>query len=66
MEPIKEGDRVRYSNEFLVRVCHPHMVNSRAKLVGTVIAIFGREAQIDFGSAFRATSTVEIVHLERI
>jgi hypothetical protein len=65
MEEIKEGDRVRYSDEFLA-TCDPSTGECLVGMEGIVIAIFGSSAQIDLGSAFRATSTIEIVKLKKV
>ena len=65
MEPIREGDRVRYSDKFL-ETCDPRMIECRREMEGTVIGIHGNQAQIDFGSHFRASSMVDIANLQKL
>jgi hypothetical protein len=65
MEPIRVGDRVRYSDKFL-ETCDPKMLECRKEMEGTVIAIVGNRAQIDLGSHFRASSMVDLANLQKL
>jgi len=69
MSKWKPGDHVRYRKSFLVEKGWDAAANG-AELTGTIIHLYvidGREiAQIDFGSLFRATGTVEVQHLELV
>jgi hypothetical protein len=65
MESLKPGDRVRYSDKFL-ETCNSNIVESCKSMEGTVMAIHGNQAQIDFGSRFRASSMVDIANLQKL
>jgi len=65
MEPIKEGDKVRYSDRFLA-TCDPQMAECRRAMEGTVMAIRGEAAQVNFGTHFRASSMVELANLQKL
>ena len=65
MSRIKEGMRVRYSEEFL-KTLTPEQAECRREMEGTVMAICGGRAQINFGSHFRASSMIELSKLDQI
>ena len=63
---MQAGERVRYSRAFLSSLKNESLRHALAEMEGTILAIDGDEAQVDFGSRFRATSKVNLENLENM
>lgn len=62
---MQTGERVRYSRVFLEGlVGNEDLKRELAEMEGTILVINGAQAQVDFGSRFRATSVVKLNILE--
>lgn len=63
---MQAGERVRYRQAFLDGLENKVLRRTLASMEGTILAIDGDQAQVDFGLQFRATSVVKLDALEKV